>query len=221
MTVGRFLRNNFLILFLYVLLVGISLFFILNYEKTALHIFVNKMVGNKILNFFFYYMTYLGDGRLAPLLLLIILLYNIRLGICATGSLVCATILAITLKYTFFDDDNRPFYIFSYIEPYPLKLVEGVDVHIHNSFPSGHATQVFAIFMCLAFTAKNQALKMLFFLIAVLTSLSRVYLSQHWQVDITAGSAIGVVFSITWFYFLVHKNRLSRFNRPLPPPRNP
>jgi membrane-associated phospholipid phosphatase len=130
-------------------------------------------------------------------------------------------LLAIVLKYTFFDDDNRPFYIFSYIEPYPLKLVEGVDVHIHNSFPSGHATQVFAIFMCLAFSARSQTIKILFFLTALLTSLSRVYLSQHWQVDITAGSAIGVVFSISWFYFLVHKNRLPRLNRPMPALRNP
>src|SRR5690606_17217442 len=130
--------------------------------------------------------TYFGEGTVAVFLLLVILLCNTRLGIYCTASFLSASLFSIVLKNLFFDDANRPLFIFKYFEKIKLKTVEGVDLHIHNSFPSGHSTQAFAIFMCLAFVSKNQFLKFLFFAMALFTAISRVYLSQHWLVDITA-----------------------------------
>jgi membrane-associated phospholipid phosphatase len=149
----------------------------------------------------------------AILLLLILVLYNVRLGICATLSFLSAALVSNSLKYFFFDEVNRPAFIFRYIErDHAINYVEGLDLHIHNSFPSGHATQAFAIFMCLVFASKNTYLKILFFLIAFLTAFSRVYLSQHWLIDITAGSIIGFSFSFFYEYLLIHKNKFEKLN---------
>lgn len=210
-----FLKHNSLILCLYVLALLYALSLMLNYEKVIVHIYLNHLVGNAAVDRFFYFITWLGDGTLAPFLLLVVLIYNTRLGIYTTTSFLSASLFSQVLKRVFFDDVNRPFFVFQWPYPYPLTYVEGVDKYLHNSFPSGHATQAFAILMCLAFTTKNQGMKFLFFIPAVLTAFSRVYLSQHWLIDITVGSIIGVIFSILFYYIFIGRNKLQQLNRPL------
>jgi membrane-associated phospholipid phosphatase len=211
--VKAFLKNNSWVLGIYLITLGVVLFFLFNYEKTAIHIYINQYVGNPFFNAFFYYITYLGDGTVAVFMLLLVLLYNVRLGISITIAFLTATLFATFLKYAFFDDVNRPFFIFQWIIHRDLKYVEGVQLNIHNSFPSGHATQAFAIFMCLVFASKNQFMKLLFFLLAVLTSFSRVYLSQHWLIDITAGSLIGTAFAMFFEYIIIYRNKFEKLNK--------
>lgn len=212
-----FLKNNSYILLIYLVAIAVSIGFLLNYEKATIHFYLNQFVGNKFLNIFFYYITYLGDGTVAAFILLIILIFNIRLGLYATASFLSATLLSITLKHQLYDDVNRPSFVFKYFIGKKLALVDGVDLYIHNSFPSGHATQAFSILMCLVFTTKNPAYKFLFFGLAFLTAISRVYLSQHWLVDITVGSIIGMLFSILYYFVFIHRNALQKLNRPLFP----
>lgn len=210
-----FLKNNYAVLGLYFIVLCVALLFIFRYDKNAIHLYMNNYVGDKYLNLFFYYINYVGDGMFAPLILALVFVFNTRLGICATTAFAGASIVSNILKYSFFDDANRPFYIFSYIDKHPLNLVEGVDVHIHNSFPSGHSTQAFAIFMCLAFATQKQSLKFLYFFLALFTALSRVYLSQHWLIDITAGSMIGGFFSLLFYYLFIIRNKMPQLNKPV------
>lgn len=216
MSLKGFLKNNALVLGSYFAALCAALFFMLSYRKIDINVYLNSYVGNHFWDSFFYYITYFGDGRVAAFLLLAILVYNVRYGIFATFSFLTSTIIATSLKYTWFDDVNRPFFIYQFIEPdHHINYVEGVDLHIHNSFPSGHATQAFAILMCLVFVTKNQALKIALFAAALLTSLSRVYLSQHWLADVTAGSVIGTLCSIVFYYVFIYRNKFSNLNRSL------
>jgi membrane-associated phospholipid phosphatase len=215
----RFLKNNALALSIYFILLTCAISFLLVYNKLSVSLYLNQYVGNAFLNKLFYYITYLGDGRAVAFILLGIMLYNVRLGICATFSFLSATAVANTLKYTLFDDVNRPFFEYQYhLDPaHAINYVEGVDLHIHNSFPSGHSTQVFAVFMCLVFASNRQSYKLLWLGIAILTSFSRVYLSQHWLTDISAGSVIGFFFSLLFEYLIVYKNRFEKLSQPLFP----
>ena len=212
-----FLKNNSLVLVSYLIIIGVSIQFLLKFEKTTIHYYLNQFVGNEFLNLFFYYITYLGDGTVAVFILLLIMLVNIRLGIYATTAFLTSTLFSIALKHLFFDDVNRPSFIFKHFDGRSLTFVKGVETYIHNSFPSGHATQAFSIFMCLIFAIKNQYYKYLFFVLAVLTAFSRVYLSQHWLVDITVGSIIGAFFSCVYYFVFITNSKFEKLNRPLFP----
>lgn len=210
-----FLKDNFLVLLAYVILLAMAFSLIFRYDKLIVHIYLNQFVGHTFLDQFFYYITYLGDGLVAPFILIIILLYNVRMGLYSTFTFLTATLFSQLLKRGFFDDVNRPGFVFQWTHPYPLTYVDGVDRYIHNSFPSGHATQAFSILLCMVFLTKNQYLKLLFFALAVLTSLSRVYLSQHWLTDITAGSLIGIFFSMLYYYLLIGRNKFQKLDKPI------
>jgi membrane-associated phospholipid phosphatase len=209
------LKNNIWVVALYLVLVLISSFFLANHGKVQIHLYMNQLVGNPILDKFFYFITYLGDGRLAFFLLLAIMLYNVRLGLCAGISFLVATLGTNLLKFYFFDEVYRPYYVFQWFVKEKLRLIEVDDLYIHNSFPSGHATQAFAIFFCLSLFAAKNLNKFLFLSLALLTAFSRVYLSQHWLVDITVGSLIGTSMAILMFYYVIHTNKMDRFNKPL------
>jgi membrane-associated phospholipid phosphatase len=197
------------------LLVITSAFFLLNYEKTTIHIYLNQFVGNKFLDNFFYYITYLGDGTLVPVVILILLAVNIRLSVLSLCSLLVATAISTILKFYFYNEVMRPAFVFEWYNHTPLHYVAGLKQHIANSFPSGHATQIFALFMCIIFFVKNKYLKLALLILAVLGAFSRVYLSQHWLVDITAGSIIGTLVAAVCYYIFILRNLLPNIDRPL------
>ena len=208
-------KNNLLVLAIYSTVLAVSLIFLLNIGKVQIHVYLNQLVGNQILDNLFYYLTYLGDGTVAIVLLSCIIFYNVRLGICCTISFLAAALAANAIKYGLYDEVMRPWHVFQWYVKTPLVVVNSDDLHIHNSFPSGHATQAFAIFMCLSLFAKNNLNKLLFLAIAILTAFSRTYLSQHWLVDITVGSVLGTITAFLLFYFIVHKKKYEKLNKPL------
>ena len=212
---NSFFKNNALVLIIYIVVLFTAICFLLSYDKSTIHIYINQLVGNKIIDTLFFYITYLGDGTVAPILVVLVLVGNIRLGIYTAVSVITATLVSTLLKFCFYDEIMRPAFIFKWYNHTPLKYVVGEHMHIHNSFPSGHSTQAFAIFMCLVFFTKNNYLKFLFFVLAILTAFSRTYLSQHWLVDVTVGSIIGTGFSMVFYYIFIYKNKLSKLNKPL------
>jgi membrane-associated phospholipid phosphatase len=60
------------------------------------------------------------------------------------------------------------------------------------------------VFSALAFSSESKWAKLFFFIIAVNAAFSRMYLSQHWLVDIFVGSLIGITYAIV-LYFVFYK----------------
>lgn len=81
-------------------------------------------------------------------------------------------------------------------------FVEGVTLHTLNSFPSGHTTSAFALAAVLGFAAKNKNYSILYLLIAAMVGYSRIYLGQHFMVDLLAGSVVGMLSAIIVEVFL-------------------
>ncbi len=67
----------------------------------------------------------------------------------------------------------------------------------NKSMPSGHSTVAFVISTVLSRNAESPVLKILAYVPAVLTMISRVYQDQHWTSDTFAGAALGY-FVGTW-----------------------
>ncbi len=209
-----FLKNNFLFYLLYLLVICFCTYYLLSFDKIALHQKINSVVGNSGVDIFYKYFTHLGDGLFAIILGVVVLFVNIKNGLYLLIAHAISGGTAAILKNYVYNYD-RPHFVFGYYHhDIKLKFVEGVEMVGQNSFPSGHATTAFTIYTCLALLTPNKLLKILFLLIAVNAAYSRTYLSQHWLIDIYAGSMIGIGVA-TILYFVFKNDVVNKLNRPL------
>ena len=98
-----------------------------------------------------------------------------------------------------------------------LPLVEGVRMNHWLSFPSGHTTTFFVLFFSLSIIlcAENvkgkTILSILCFLCASFGAYTRIYLSQHFALDIFAGILIAIFSTLILYFFLVKKTQNTHF----------
>ncbi|HKC69668.1 MAG TPA: phosphatase PAP2 family protein [Bacteroidia bacterium] len=207
---GIFTKNKiFIVLYSIVFCIAVPIIFCTN--KIQLHQFFNQLVGSPF-NSFFKYVTFIGDGVFVLSFVLVMLLYSMQKSITILLCYLASAGVTQGIKYAFFGDVNRPTLVFEQ-NHIALKVVEGVDLNIHHSFPSGHATAALSLFFCLSFFSKNNYLKIGCFIAALTVAFSRVYLSQHFFEDITVGSFIGVLFSWLVCAFLFETKFSKEFNR--------
>lgn len=64
---------------------------------------------------------------------------------------------------------------------------------LHLAINSVHAPSAFAVFISLALFSNKRLWQLLFTFLAMLVAFSRVYLSQHFVMDIWAGALIGCI----------------------------
>ncbi len=147
-----------------------------------------------ILDMVIKWITHLGDGLIFLVLLMVAVInkrkkfaYRIILVFIVHGLIV------IVLKHFFFADVGRPITFFD--DPTLLHFVEGVKVHRSKSFPSGHTATAFAAAVVLSFMYRKTWVIMVTLLMAALVGMSRMYLLQHFYVDVVVGGAIGFVVS--------------------------
>ena len=98
-----------------------------------------------------------------------------------------------------------------------LPLVEGVRMNHWLSFPSGHTTTFFVLFFTLSIilceeniNGKN-ILSFICFLCASFGAYTRIYLSQHFALDIFAGILIALFSTLSLYFFLVKKTKDTQF----------
>lgn len=212
------LKKNKTFLILYALFFCVAVPVILLSDRIQLHQYFNKAV-TPAFNSFFEYVTYLGDGVFIIGVGIILLFMNVRKSLTVLLAYGLSAGFTQGIKYAFFGDVDRPELVF-WQQHLPLNLIKGMaeEQHIHHSFPSGHATAAFALFFCLGFVAERRLSEVIFFLLALTVAFSRVYLSQHFFEDITAGSFIAVFFSTLvcgFFYFSSASKKLEKLDKPV------
>jgi membrane-associated phospholipid phosphatase len=195
---GKILRENkvFLYPFLIVWLLLAVILFV--FHKATIHMAINQF-HTSYFDFLFKNITHLGDGLTPTFLALIFLFFSFRKAIILGGSSLVAGLLAQFFKRAVFPDMLRPK---AYLKDVELYLVPGVEVHDFFSFPSGHASTAFSMFMVLALFSRKKPVKLFCFLGALLTGFSRIYLSQHFLVDVYFGAILGIVVAFFVYYFV-------------------
>jgi len=104
-------------------------------------------------------------------------------------------------KYSWFIFKTVPAIIIGFIITYILKILLKIPrpclglISCPNSysFPSSHATVIFAATTTIVLNQKNNYLRFALIIFAILVSLSRVILDLHTIYDLISGSIIGIV----------------------------
>lgn len=192
-------ENAFFFLPYFIILILTSIIMLV-FDKSFIHIRLNQF-HNDFSDLFFKIITNFGDGLFVIPVYLLLLLFSFRKALFFSATFLSSGLFVQILKRFIFDEIVRPVKYFEGI--YDLYFVEGVKIHSYFTFPSGHSATTFGFFLCLALISKSKIVKILSLFFACLVGYSRIYISQHFLVDVYAGSIIGI-FGAVSFYNIIY-----------------
>ncbi len=198
------IRKNAFFFYPYAISLIIVIGILLRFNKDTIHLYLNQL-HSPFLDMFFAWFTWLGDGVFAVLVAIIFFLIRFRYGIVLFLGFALSGIVVQIMKKWIFVNHIRPYRYFG--EDISLHLIEGAKLYQNNSFPSGHTTTAFALFLGIALLSGKKWVKAVCLIIAWLVGYSRVYLSQHFLGDITAGSLLGIFFSLLVYHLIMRSNK--------------
>lgn len=141
---------------------------------------------------FFRPFTNVGDGVFYVIVSLALLFVRFRWALLSFACFAVTSLVAQIGKHLIFTGHPRPFRYFGEHPGFPpLHIVEGVVMGTLKSFPSGHSTSAFSVFLVLTYVVRQKSWGLAFLLLAALAAYSRVYLAQHFVEDVFAGSILG------------------------------
>ncbi len=150
-------------------------------------------------DYFFRLITNLGDGIVFLPILLGLLFIRFYYSFIGIAIWVCHGLFCAFAKRVLFASARRPKAI---LDNDLLHFVPNVDVYSAYSFPSGHTATIFGLAVFLSLIIKNRFASILLLAIALLVGYSRIYLLQHFLIDVVAGAFIGSgVAFLCWHLF--------------------
>ncbi|HTB51176.1 MAG TPA: phosphatase PAP2 family protein [Ferruginibacter sp.] len=206
----KYVKDNVWFLLPWLLFVITCSYFCIAYNKVDLHLLSNQFVGGWS-DTLFLILTSTGDGLIIIFAILVLLFFNTRMAIQLAIIFVISTIIAHLFKDVLMVHMYRPYYVFNHLH-IKLKLISGMYMNEVSSFPSGHSMTAFSLLAFFAFYIRQNYIKFIFCITAILIAYSRVYLSQHFLMDILAGALIGVV---TVVLVMAYSNISMKYNMPL------
>lgn len=178
------------------------------YDRVTLHLLLNAL-HHPIANKFFLYTTHLGGGIAvsAALLFAYVKNRNLFFELLLGYSFAIATVALF--KYFIWPNAPRPTALID-----GLTLVPGFVNDASRTFPSGHTTTIFCMGTLFQHYLKKSWQKCAIAIGCILVGYSRVYLSQHFTIDVLVGAMLGVlgaVFGQTLLKFTKHKPYIQKF----------
>jgi membrane-associated phospholipid phosphatase len=209
-----FFQQNavFIVLSLILLVVlGLALIYV---PTDELHLFLCDR-HTHARDIFYRYYTHVAEWLPYVVCVLLLLFGRVGVGVMASTAMLLSTLFTQIVKHIVVAP--RPLTWFA--EHFPdiqLPVVEGVKMNLWYSFPSGHTTSFFALAFVLSIVSTNYlsaqrsnsktvcqsnglsaiAVQVLLFALATLGAYSRIYLSQHFALDIFGGIVSGLTAGI-------------------------
>ena len=187
-------------LYPYYLFLAVAIIYIYTTSKAEGFLMLNNL-HNSFLDVMMPYITLLGDGLVVAIIAMLAGLFRLRYSIFLLLSFSISGLLVQFLKRMVFPDRLRPLAWFEQ-SGIDIHTLSGMDIPTRLSFPSGHTTSAFALFIGLSFLTKNWLLKTFFLFLSVMVGFSRIYLGVHFPEDVVAGSLIGVLTSFLCFIWV-------------------
>ena len=201
-----FLKNNVFIGLSLILIVvlGLALLYI---PKGELHLLLCDR-HTPARDIFYRYYTTIAEWFPYVVCVGILLFGRIGDGIFASSAMIGSALSTQVLKHII--NAPRPLIWFGINMPdVELPLVEGVRMNSWFSFPSGHTTSFFALafVVSILFTKSQEPrdkristiVQITLFILAAIGGYSRIYLSQHFTLDVYAGILVGILITIVCY----------------------
>ncbi len=182
-----------------ILAVGV-LPYILLYDKSVSLLFINSHF-TAFTDVMMYHVTRLPELAYIIFVIILGLFTEKRMFLTIVVTMCLSTLLIFLFKHQLFTDFNRPYHWLNE-QHIPFHHVKGIRLHSNNSFPSGHTLAAFSSLALVGFVSKNGWVQFLLFLLACLSGYSRVYVAQHYLMDVYAGALIGFTIALLSYYFM-------------------
>jgi len=159
--------------------------------KNIFFLILNKDLG-LVGDIFFKYATYLGDGVVWAIFSIAILFFDKRKLPLTIVAIVVSTIITHYIKGHLCETISRPLDAM----PNMLSLIHtipGVKMHYAGSFPSGHTTQAFTMYLLFCVLINKNWVIFVGFFLALLVGYSRVYQAQHFPIDVAGGICVAII----------------------------
>lgn len=148
--------------------------------------------------------------------IVLLLFYRAGWSVFLAGNLLLTTAIVQPIKHwinaprplTWFGD-NMPDVV--------LPLAEGVRMNYWLSFPSGHTATFFALFFTASLLLMDTDMKakglyaFLCFILATIGAYTRIYLSQHFALDIFGGIICAFISTLLFYYLYVPRTKNTHF----------
>lgn len=168
--------------------------------KVPVFLFFNLDLGG-FADLFFEYFTYLGDGLIWIPIALFFIWKQRQYLVLLLSTISISTLLAQGIKNFVFTAAPRPTTLIS--DRSVIHTVPGVELHGFYSFPSGHTTTATCLFLLACLFIPKKWILPIGFIYALLVGYSRVYLAQHFPLDVGGGLIVGT--SSLWLSVYLQK----------------
>ena len=192
-------RSFVLLTILFLIITALVYFGITESFDQSVILFFSENVGNPTLDLIMQYMTESGEAvwMLAFAILILIIRKTRRIGITLMILIVISLLLTGYIKCGV--DRDRPDFEYTGA-PFPVPISQDTfalfcEGGYDASFPSGHAARsmIFAIIFGYVLSERFPRGAYLVLLYPVMISLSRVYVLQHYPMDVIGGAVIGIM----------------------------
>ena len=192
-------RSFVLLTVLFLILTAFVYYGVTESFDQSIVLFFSQNVGNPAIDTIMQYITESGEvlWMLAFTILILIIPKTRRIGITLLILIVISTLLTGYIKCGVdrdrpdFDYEGTPFPVEISRDTYALFCEGGYDA----SYPSGHAARsmIFGIILGYALSERFPRGAYLLFLYPVMISISRIYVLQHYPMDVIGGAVIGIM----------------------------
>ena len=190
-------HNNY---FVALLLIAIPFLFL--FDKGDILLAINGS-NTPFFDCVFKYYTYLGSALALAIVLIPYLFIKFHFAINLVAGFLISSVFVQVSKRLLFSGFDRPPKVYEGQDI--LHFVEGVNSHFTRAFPSGHTTTAFVVAGIVALNTKNKSVQLIALIMAALVAISRMYLAQHFYMDVVAGAWLGYISA--WLGWGIFENK--------------
>lgn len=178
-------------------LISAFLFPLLFVGKGEIVLFINQH-RTLFWDYFFTKTSALGNAWTVVIVLFLVLRFKLKWLAVFLLAFGLQVVVVLLLKKGIYAGELRPYLYFKGLGLMDaIELVEGVKIRYVNSFPSGHTATIFFLVSFFALLSRNQTASWVLMSLGLIVGFSRIYLVQHFFVDVYFGMLFGTLSSIS------------------------